>query len=234
MASSPVGSLAGRARLTDARGSVLDDPLVLELVRHTNIVGHLAGIAEPMRSGHGPLATMDVIPLQSLTASPTRSDQALIHDAAYATEARVGGRSLDQVNDTACFSFYATKNLPIGEGGIRTTRHAGIAHLARRLRSHGMTADAFERRDANSMLWQHLDMKIPRCNYKMTELAGLLGSSQLAYLDAWRIHRAGLAAARAGPTPPMPTICSSPGSTAATSSATSWCRAFARVASKSR
>jgi dTDP-4-amino-4,6-dideoxygalactose transaminase len=127
---------------------------------------------------------------------------ALIHDAAHATEARHGGRSIGAVGGTACFSFYATKNLPIGEGGMLTTADAAIARTARVLRSHGMSLDAYQRREEDARpaphggdkpRWRHWDMSRPGYNYKMTELAALLGRGQLAHLDAWRDRRAWLA-----------------------------------------
>jgi dTDP-4-amino-4,6-dideoxygalactose transaminase len=123
----------------------------------------------------------------------------VIHDAAHGTEARWDGRSIGQQHDTACFSFYATKNLPIGEGGMLTTQNAVVADRARALRSHGMSADAYHRRDSLGRVsgaerWQHWDMIQPGYNYKMTELAALLGVGQLPYVEPWRVRRAALVA----------------------------------------
>jgi dTDP-4-amino-4,6-dideoxygalactose transaminase len=99
---------------------------------------------------------------------------------------------MGQQDDAACFSFYATKNLPIGEGGMLTTQSAAVAHRAQALRSHGMSADAFHRRESGAERWQHWDMIEPGYNYKMTEIAALLGVGQLPYVDAWRERRAAL------------------------------------------
>jgi dTDP-4-amino-4,6-dideoxygalactose transaminase len=134
------------------------------------------------------------VDLGSLLALRERFRFVLIHDAAHATEAQWHGQSIGQQHDTACFSFYATKNLPIGEGGMLTTQSAVVADRARALRSHGMSADAYHRSVSGAERWQHWDMNQPGYNYKMTELAALLGVGQLPHVDAWRERRAALVA----------------------------------------
>lgn len=86
------------------------------------------------------------------------------------------------MGDTACYSFYATKNLPIGEGGMLATNNRAVAEKARMLRSHGMSKDAFIRHGDQHERWQHWDMLQPGFNYKMTELAAMLGCGQIAHL----------------------------------------------------
>lgn len=132
--------------------------------------------------------------LRSILALRDRYGFALIHDAAHATEARSGGHSIGQHRDTACYSFYATKNLPIGEGGMLVTHDPAVAETARTLRSHGMSMDAYDRSHGAAGMWRHWDMLRPGYNYKMTELAALLGRGQIAHLEGWRDRRAALAA----------------------------------------
>ena len=130
------------------------------------------------------------VDLRPILALRDRHGFALIHDAAHATEARFEGRSMGQQRDTACFSFYATKNLPIGEGGMLVTHDPAVAQTARTLRSHGMSLDAHTRAQDDAGSWRHWDMLRPGYNYKLTELAAMLGRGQLAHLDAWRDRRA--------------------------------------------
>jgi dTDP-4-amino-4,6-dideoxygalactose transaminase len=134
---------------------------------------------------------VDIDPIRALA---DRLGLVIIQDAAHATEARHAGRPMGGLGDTACFSFYATKNLPIGEGGMLTTRDAKVAAAARVLRSHGMSADAFARHDGADERWRHWDMPRPGYNYKMTELAALLGQGQLRHVEVWRERRAALVA----------------------------------------
>lgn len=134
------------------------------------------------------------VDMDSIRALADRLGLVIIQDAAHATEARHAGRPMGSLGDTAGFSFYATKNLPVGEGGMLTTRDPKVAAAARVLRSHGMSADAFARHDGGGERWNHWDMQRPGHNYKMTELAALLGQGQLRHVEAWRERRATLVA----------------------------------------
>ena len=76
----------------------------------------------------------------------------VVEDAAHAVgtydgDGRVGSRSR-----AACFSFYATKNLPIGEGGMITTDDEELADRLRSARLHGMSRDAWRRYEPGALL----------------------------------------------------------------------------------
>src|SRR3989442_932576 len=75
------------------------------------------------------------------------------------------------LGDTACFSFYATKNMTTGEGGMIVTDDDRIAERARLLRHHGQPAK-----------YEHV---LVGFNYRMTEIAAAIGLAQLAKLDGW-------------------------------------------------
>jgi dTDP-4-amino-4,6-dideoxygalactose transaminase len=100
---------------------------------------------------------------------------ALIEDAAQAAGATMNGRPAGSAGDGA-FSFYATKNLTTGEGGMLTTNDDGTAARARILRSQGERT----RYVTEALGW----------NYRMTELAAALGLAQLARVDGWNRRRA--------------------------------------------
>jgi perosamine synthetase len=93
---------------------------------------------------------------------------AFIEDAAQAVGASLDGLAAGSFG-TGCFSFYATKNLTTGEGGMLTTNDAAIASRARMLRSQG----EHERYVTEEVGW----------NYRLTEPAAALGSIQLLTLD---------------------------------------------------
>jgi dTDP-4-amino-4,6-dideoxygalactose transaminase/acetyltransferase-like isoleucine patch superfamily enzyme len=93
---------------------------------------------------------------------------ALVEDAAQAHGARVGGRPVGS-SGLGCFSFYATKNVMCGEGGMVTTPDAGLADRLRLLRNQGMRA--------------RYQYEIPGHNYRLTDLQAAIALPQLARLD---------------------------------------------------
>lgn len=117
---------------------------------------------------------------------------ALIHDAAHATESRYEGRSLASDGDVTCFSFYATKNLATGEGGMLTTGDAALADRVRILALHGMSRDAWKRYTESG--YQHYDVAEPGFKYNMFDLQAALGLHQLKKLEGFWQRRHDLAA----------------------------------------
>jgi len=69
----------------------------------------------------------------------------LIEDAAHCVEGRSRGARIGSTADLTCFSFYATKNLTTGEGGMVTTDDHRAADRVRRLSLHGLSHDAWKR-----------------------------------------------------------------------------------------
>ena len=67
------------------------------------------------------------------------------YDAAHAIEALDRGRKVGTIGDVACFSFYVTKNLVTGEGGMVTTNREELARRIKVQALHGLSADAWQR-----------------------------------------------------------------------------------------
>ncbi len=123
---------------------------------------------------------------------------AVIEDAAHALPAAdplgiVGAeRSPSGVPTACCFSFYATKNLTTGEGGMLT----GPAQLIERARTwslHGMSRDAYGRYEEGGS-W-HYEVTLPGFKYNMTDLQAAIGLVQLGKLDGFVRRRREIAAA---------------------------------------
>jgi dTDP-4-amino-4,6-dideoxygalactose transaminase len=113
---------------------------------------------------------------------------ALIEDAAHAPGAATAdGTRCGAVGTAGCFSFFANKNLPLGEGGMLTTGDAGVAAAARALRSHGMTSGTWERHAGGESSY---DVERPGWNFRMDELHAALGLELLPLLDDWNERRA--------------------------------------------
>ncbi|MGM0574416.1 MAG: DegT/DnrJ/EryC1/StrS family aminotransferase [Myxococcota bacterium] len=113
---------------------------------------------------------------------------ALIHDLAHAAETHYEGASVASRGDACCYSFYATKNLAIGEGGMVTTADPALARSVRMLRAHGVTRDTWSRRQHSGA--SGYDVSTPGFNYKLTELQAAIGRQQLPHLEARRRLRA--------------------------------------------
>jgi dTDP-4-amino-4,6-dideoxygalactose transaminase len=111
----------------------------------------------------------------------------VIEDAAHAIGTRVDGRAVGGISAAACFSFYATKNLPIGEGGMVTTDDAELADYIRRARLHGMSRDAWKRYLPGNSWRYSVDEIGLKAN--MTDLQAAIGLAQLPELSGWQRRR---------------------------------------------
>ncbi len=116
----------------------------------------------------------------------------VIEDAAHGLGATIRGRPVGSGTIAACFSFYATKNLPIGEGGAITTTDAALAERLRRMRLHGMSGDAW-RRYHKSGSWRYtVESSGLKANF--TDLQAAIGRAQLRSLSRWQRRRGEIAA----------------------------------------
>jgi perosamine synthetase len=100
---------------------------------------------------------------------------ALVEDAAQAHGAEYKGQKAGSIGAMGCFSFYATKNMTAGEGGMITTNDPKLAEKARLLINHGQ-----------SQKYHHDTLGY---NYRITELCAAIGSAQLKKLDEFNTKR---------------------------------------------
>jgi dTDP-4-amino-4,6-dideoxygalactose transaminase len=107
----------------------------------------------------------------------------IITDAAHGIELSYRGRRSGQLGKAACYSFYATKNITTGEGGMLVTDDDALADRARILRLHGMTKDAWNRYGQGG--YKHWDVEELGWKYNMSDIHAALGLSQLGDMDAW-------------------------------------------------
>lgn len=125
-------------------------------------------------------------PVAAFGALARRHRLRVIEDAAHCVEGRSAGAKIGSTADFTCFSFYATKNLTTGEGGMLTTHSAESAETIRRLSLHGMSRDGWTRyARAGSALY---DVVTPGFKYNMPDVMAAIGLVQLARLDE-RWHR---------------------------------------------
>lgn len=109
-----------------------------------------------------------------------RNDLVVIEDAAHAIEAEYRGRKIGTLSDLTCFSFYATKNLTTGEGGMITTDRAEYADRLRVFALHGLSKDAWSRfSDHGYLRYEVVELGF---KYNMMDLQAALGLHQLPRL----------------------------------------------------
>ena len=117
---------------------------------------------------------------------------AVIEDAAHGLGAELHGTRLGGASRAACFSFYATKNLPIGEGGAIATDDDELAGYVRTTRLHGLSRDAW-RRYLPGGSWRY-DVAEPGLKANITDIQAAIGLAQLTMLPRWQERRTELAA----------------------------------------
>lgn len=117
----------------------------------------------------------------------------VVEDAAHALPTTSDGQLIGTLgSDATVFSFYATKTLATGEGGMLVTRHPEIAKRARVMRLHGIDRDAFDRYRSSKPAW-HYQVIAPGFKYNMTDMAAALGIHQLRKVEAFQERRQAIA-----------------------------------------
>lgn len=113
----------------------------------------------------------------------------VVEDAAHALPASCGGRMVGSLDtDATVFSFYATKTLVTGEGGMIVTRDTALAARCRVMRLHGIDRDAFDRYTSERPAWYY-EVVAPGFKYNMTDIAAALGLQQLRRVCELRDRR---------------------------------------------
>ena len=113
----------------------------------------------------------------------------VIEDAAHAIETEYRGRPAGTLGDLGCFSFYVTKNLITGEGGMVVTDDGEAAARIKIMALHGLSADAWQRYSDEG--YKHY--LVTECGFKsnLTDLQAALGLHQLERLEqSWERRRA--------------------------------------------
>jgi dTDP-4-amino-4,6-dideoxygalactose transaminase len=134
--------------------------------------------------------------MDGIAATALRYQLTIVEDAAHACSAAykgkaVGGAISAGVRTTACFSFYATKTLATGEGGMVTTDDEARADRMRMMSLHGISKDAWKRYTASGT-WAY-EIVAPGFKYNMSDIIAAIGLAQLRKVDAMRERREAIA-----------------------------------------
>jgi len=131
----------------------------------------------------------DPCDLKAIHALASRHNLTVIEDAAHALPASFQRRRIGGISDMTAFSFYATKTITTGEGGMLTTNQEEYAHRASLMRLHGISGDAWKRYSRRGS-WYY---EVLHAGYKlnMSDIQGALGLAQLKKSDEfWSKRRA--------------------------------------------
>lgn len=112
---------------------------------------------------------------------------AVIEDAAHTFPSTYKGRMVGTIGQITCFSFYSTKTITTGEGGMATTDDEALADRMRMMSLHGISKNAWTRYTASGS-WQY-DILYPGFKYNMPDMAAALGLAQLQKADSFHKRR---------------------------------------------
>jgi perosamine synthetase len=169
--------LGARPRLADV------DPATLNVTAET-IAAQLRPNTRAIQVVHIAGLVADMEPILALARE---RGIAVIEDAAHAIPATRGGRDAGTFGDAGALSFYATKTVTTGEGGMLLTDSDAIADRARIMRLHGISRDAWKRYTAGGS-WYY-EIEDVGFKYNLTDVAAAIGLVQLERAEEMRVAR---------------------------------------------
>ncbi|MCF6150267.1 MAG: DegT/DnrJ/EryC1/StrS aminotransferase family protein [Candidatus Kuenenia sp.] len=111
----------------------------------------------------------------------------VIEDAAHATESEYKGQKIGNIGDMTCFSFYVTKNVITGEGGMVTVNNKELADKLKIYALHGMDKDAWKRYSDQG--FKHYKVIFPGYKYNMMDIQAAIGIQQLKKIKGFSKRR---------------------------------------------
>jgi dTDP-4-amino-4,6-dideoxygalactose transaminase len=118
---------------------------------------------------------------------------AVIEDAAHACPSYYKGKIVGSLgSDATVFSFYATKTITTGEGGMIVTDNEDLTRRCKVMRLHGIDRDVFNRYRSDRPSWKY-EVVAPGYKYNMTDIAASMGLHQLKKAEKFRQRRAKIA-----------------------------------------
>ncbi len=131
--------------------------------------------------------------MDSILALASDASLKVVEDAAHALPTYYKGHKIGNLGDITVYSFYVTKTIATGEGGMVVTANPEYAERIRVLRLHGISRDVFARSASTQPSWYY-QVVAPGYKYNMTDITAALGIHQLKKANAFRQRRAEIAA----------------------------------------
>ncbi len=119
--------------------------------------------------------------MDELVELSRKSGIKIIEDCAHAVEAEYKGRKIGTIGEMGCFSFYVTKNIVTGEGGMVISDEINYVNQIKMLAQHGMSRDAWKRFSDEG--YKHYQVVYSGYKYNMMDIQAALGIHQLPRVD---------------------------------------------------
>jgi dTDP-4-amino-4,6-dideoxygalactose transaminase len=116
--------------------------------------------------------------MKSLGSLARRYSIPMVEDAAHSLPATFKGQMIGTLSKATVFSFYATKTITTGEGGMLVSHDAELLQRVRTMRLHGINRDVFDRYTSNTPKWYY-EVVAPGFKYNMSDIAAAIGIHQL-------------------------------------------------------
>ena len=121
--------------------------------------------------------------MDELMAIAKQHDLKVIEDCAHAIETEYHGQKAGTIGDLGVLSFYSTKNIVTGEGGMVLTKDAALAQRTKMIGLHGMSSDAWKRFSDDG--YHHYDVEEFGFKYNMMDLQAAIGMHQIERVEAY-------------------------------------------------
>lgn len=126
--------------------------------------------------------------MDEILAIAKEHDIKVVEDAAHALPTTYKGKIIGSLSDITVYSFYATKTIATGEGGMVTTENEDYLKRMKTMRLHGINRDVFDRYTSNKPSWFY-EVVEPGFKYNMTDVAASLGIHQLKKANDFQERR---------------------------------------------
>jgi UDP-4-amino-4-deoxy-L-arabinose-oxoglutarate aminotransferase len=157
------------------------------MVTPESVESRITGATKVIVPVHFAGAAVDMKPLRELAA---KNNIFLIEDAAHAVGTEYKGQRIGRIG-TSIFSFHPIKNITTGEGGMFCSDDSELVDCIRRLKFHGLGVDAYDRQTQGRS--PQAEVLEPGYKYNLTDMAAVLGTSQLSRVDKFNSRRTELA-----------------------------------------
>jgi len=126
--------------------------------------------------------------MDEILAIAKEHDLKVIEDAAHALPTTYKGTTIGSISDITVYSFYVTKTIATGEGGMITTENKEYRDRMKTMRLHGINRDVFDRYTSDKPSWFY-EVVEPGYKYNMTDVAASIGIHQLKQAHAFQQRR---------------------------------------------
>jgi perosamine synthetase len=183
----PTMTFAATAQVVDWIGAKLvlcdieEESLNIDVIKAEKLITKKTKAIIPVHMGGYPCD------MAAISRLAKKHDLKVIEDAAHAIGTKYEGKKIGNFSDLTVFSFYATKNLAMGEGGMVVSKDRSLIDKIRKLSYFGINKEAFKRYEKSGSWFYDIEEK--GYKYNLDDLHGAIGLVQLRKLDSMNMRR---------------------------------------------